>query len=260
MGGVSASSADSGLPSQPLSGPYSSSEARREGVQDCGQLQGPGRLRRRCSYKETARPLGGIQGADHLQLDSPPEAARSARRVQVPQAGVPARWRSAPAGRGRARPPRPSPLPKRTARSLPRRGPEDVSAGDPQESPGRRQEPPGKARTTPGESRAHGRGRLRPHSRPSGSAQAALEDSPGRGAPRWLRGEDSSVGKGPVCARRRPGKAGRSGGDPGRGRAARGAGSQGGREEEAQRRSGRTGHSPEISAWGTSLRLKPLAP
>ena len=31
------------------------------------------------------------------------------------------------------------------------------------------------------------------------------------------------MGKGPVCARRRPGKAGRSGGDPGRGRAARGA-------------------------------------
>ena len=91
MGGVSASSADSALPSHPRSGPYSSSEARREGVQDCGQLQGPGRLRRRCSYKETARPLGGIQGADHLQLDSPLEAARSARRAQVPQAGVPAR-------------------------------------------------------------------------------------------------------------------------------------------------------------------------
>lgn len=44
-----------------------------------------------------------------------------------------------------------------------------------------------------------------------GLAQAALEDAPGRGAPSWLRGEDSSPGKGQVCARRGPGKTGRSG-------------------------------------------------
>lgn len=229
----------------------------QEGVQDCGQLQapaacdgaaltkkrhGPGRDPRR-RPPAAGTPAGGPGAPGEHKLP----------RQESSRGGVPL-----PAGRGRARPPRPSPLPKAQLAPWPRRGPEDVSAGDP-ESAGRPQE-------LSGEGTARPRGVRSPRPRSSAPPQPTQRLSPsrpgrtppGRRAPCWLRGEDSSAGKGPVCARRRPGKAGRRRRP---GRRAGGAGRGGaGRERGGAAALRARGSLPEISAWGTSLRLKPLAP
>lgn len=63
----------------------SSSEAHRERVSRTeGSCKPEDAWEGRCSYKEKTWPLGGIQGADHLQLDSRPEAARSAPPASGP--------------------------------------------------------------------------------------------------------------------------------------------------------------------------------
>lgn len=63
----------------------SSSEACREGVgRTAGSCRPEDAWEGPCSYKEKTRPLGGIQGADHLQLRLP------ARGSPECQAGGPA--------------------------------------------------------------------------------------------------------------------------------------------------------------------------